>query len=119
MRKKSLKDNGRGFRICNGIILSIIAALMLYPFLYVLFASVSDPNALIRHRGLLLAPKGFNLGAYKLVFKNPNILNGYLNTILYVVLGTTINIMFCQEKISFFENRLCFLPLSRCILVAE
>ncbi len=93
MRKKSLKDNGRGFRICNGIILSIIAALMLYPFLYVLFASVSDPNALIRHRGLLLAPKGFNLGAYKLVFKNPNILNGYLNTILYVVLGTTINII--------------------------
>lgn len=93
MRKKSLKDNGRGFRICNGIFLSVIAALMLYPFLYVLFASVSEPNALIRHRGLLFGPKGFNLGAYKLVFRNPNILNGYLNTILYVVLGTSINII--------------------------
>lgn len=48
---------------------------------------------LIRHRGLLLMPKGFNIGAYKLVFRNPNILKGYANTILYVVVGTSINIV--------------------------
>ena len=93
MRKKSLKDNGRGFRFINGVFLVLVAVIMLYPFLYVLFASLSNPNALIRHRGLLLAPKGFNLGAYKLVLRNPNILTGYMNTILYVCVGTTINIV--------------------------
>lgn len=93
MRKKSLKDNGRGFRFINGVFLALVAVIMLYPFLYVLFASLSNPNALIRHRGLLLAPKGFNLGAYKLVLRNPNILTGYMNTILYVCVGTTINIV--------------------------
>ena len=93
MRKKSLKDNGRGFRFINGVFLVLVAVIMLYPFLYVLFASLSNPNALIRHRGLLLAPKGFNLGAYKLVLRNPNILTGYMNTILYVCVGTAINIV--------------------------
>ena len=92
MKKKSLKDNGRGFRFFNGVLMVLICAIMLYPFLHVLFASVSNPNALIRHRGLLLHPKGFNLGAYKLVLRNPNILTGYMNTITYVVLGTAINI---------------------------
>lgn len=86
-QKKSL------FHTVNGLLLIFIAILMLYPFIYVIFASFSNPNALIRHRGLLLSPKGFNIGAYKLVFRNPNILTGYLNTILYVVLGSTINII--------------------------
>jgi len=93
MRKRKLKDNGRGLRIGNGIFMILVCAIMLYPFLHVLFASVSDPNALIRHRGLLLHPLGFNFGAYKLVFRNPNILSGYLNTIIYVALGTAINIV--------------------------
>ena len=93
MKKKSLKDNGRGFRFVNGMIMVLVCIIMLYPFLHVLFASVSDPNVLMRHRGLLLWPKGFHLGSYELVFKNPNIWSGYLNTILYVVLGTTINII--------------------------
>ena len=92
-KKKTLRDNGRGFRFVNGIIMVLISVIMLYPFLYVLFASVSDSNALMRHRGLLFHPLGFNTGAYKLVFRNPNILSGYLNTIMYVVLGTSINII--------------------------
>ena len=90
--KTTLKNQGWGFRFVNGCIMVIICIIMLYPFVHVLFASVSDPNALMRHRGLLLWPKGFNFGAYKLVFKNPNILTGYANTFLYVALGTTINI---------------------------
>lgn len=91
--KTTLKNGGWGFRLCNGVFMILICAVMIYPFIHVLFASVSDPNMLIRHRGLLLAPKGFNIGAYKLVFRNPNILKGYANTILYVVVGTSINIV--------------------------
>ena len=92
LMKKSLKNNGWGFRLANGIFMVLICVIMLYPFVHVLFASVSSPSALMRHRGLLLWPEGFTLGAYKLVFRNPNIVNGYLNTIMYVVLGTSINL---------------------------
>lgn len=65
----------------------------LYPVLYVVFASVSDPKLLMGHSGLLLKPLGkATLEGYKLAFKNPNVLIGYRNTIFYVVVGTLINL---------------------------
>ena len=91
MKKTSLKNQGWGFRLVNGIFMVLICCIMLYPFLHVVMASVSDPRALMRHRGPLLWPDGFNIGAYGLVFRNPNIVNGYINTIMYVVLGSAIN----------------------------
>lgn len=69
-----------------------LMAVTLYPFLYVLFASLSNPADLIQHRGLLLMPIGFNLESYKLVFENPMISTGYLNTLIYVLVGTVLNL---------------------------
>nr|WP_052339708.1 carbohydrate ABC transporter permease [Gorillibacterium massiliense] len=71
----------------------ILMAVTLYPFLYVLFASLSNPANLIQHRGLLMFPTGFSLESYKLVFRNPMISTGYMNTLIYVVLGTTLNLI--------------------------
>jgi len=65
----------------------------LYPFLYVAFASVSEPYEIVRHQGILLKPLGFSLEAYKLVFENPMILTGYRNTLFYVTVGTSINLL--------------------------
>src|SRR5258707_14701121 len=65
----------------------------LYPLLYIVFASFSDPTLLAEHRGLLAGPLGFSIEAYARVFENPNILTGYRNTIFYVVSGTFINIV--------------------------
>ncbi len=78
-----------------GNILFMIAliAATLYPMLYILFASFSDPTLLAQHRGLLAGPLGFSTEAYARVFENPNILTGYRNTIFYVVSGTFINIV--------------------------
>ncbi|MCI1777270.1 MAG: carbohydrate ABC transporter permease, partial [Paenibacillus lautus] len=42
---------------------------------------------------ILLWPKGFSLDSYRMVFENPNIIRSYLNTIFYVVVGTTLNIL--------------------------
>ena len=50
-------------------------------FLYVIFASFSDPVKLMGNSSLLLKPLGFSLNAYKKVFVNPSIYSGYLNTI--------------------------------------
>jgi len=61
--------------------------------LHVLFASFSNPLQLMMHSGALLWPKGFSLKGYEIVLSNKNILTGYLNTIFYVVAGTSINIL--------------------------
>ena len=71
----------------------VLMVVTLYPFLYVLFASLSDPASMMQKRGLLLAPMGFTLGAYKAVLDNPMILVGYRNTLFYVVAGTSVNMV--------------------------
>ncbi|TBL76658.1 carbohydrate ABC transporter permease [Paenibacillus thalictri] len=75
------------------LILSALALITLYPFIYVLVASVSEPVAVMKHQGLLFWPLGFTLKAYDYVFENPMILKGYQNTLLYVSLGTCINML--------------------------
>lgn len=60
--------------------------------LYVLFASFSEPLRLTEHQGIIWKPLGFTLKGYKMVFRNPNILSGYSNTIFYVAVGTVVNL---------------------------
>ena len=81
------------FDILNAIFLILLSLVTLYPLIYVLFASVSDPAALMRHQGLLLAPLGIHWDAYQLVFENPILLTSYLNTIFYVVAGTALSLV--------------------------
>ncbi|ACT04455.1 binding-protein-dependent transport systems inner membrane component [Paenibacillus sp. JDR-2] len=81
------------FDVANTLLMLILVVITLYPFLYVLFASFSNPADLIQHRGLLLAPAGFSLESYKLVFENPMISIGYLNTLIYVIGGTALNLV--------------------------
>lgn len=89
--KKSL--GVRAFAICNYIILTLLTVVTLYPFMYVVFASFSEPGKLMMYEGLLYRPAGFSVKAYLSVFKNPNLFTGYANTIFYVVTGTTMNIV--------------------------
>lgn len=73
--------------------LAIVAALLwLYPLVYVVSASFSDPNALLNGE-VVLFPKGFNFNAYKYIFQNDQILVGYGNTIFYSVVGTLYNMV--------------------------
>lgn len=72
----------------NVILLGVLAFIMIYPLLHVAFASFSDGYALMAHRGLLLHPLGITLDGYKLVFKEPMLLRGYINTAIVVIGGT-------------------------------
>ncbi len=80
------------FDFGNITFLALLSIAALYPLLYVLFSSLSDPTFVSQNRGLILLPQGTNLEAYRLVFKNPAIGTAYYNTIFYVVVGTTVNI---------------------------
>lgn len=79
--------------VCIYAILLVLVVVTLYPLLYVAFASFSDAGRLITHKGVLLKPLGFNLEAYKNVFKNPGILTGYRNTLFILVAGVSINLL--------------------------
>lgn len=81
------------FEVVNLLILFLVALVTLYPFLYVIFASLSDPVALMSNSSLLFKPIGFSWNAYAKVFQNPSIYSGYMNTIFYVTAGTALNIL--------------------------
>lgn len=86
-------NNEKIFDVFNVIFMFLIMICTLYPLLYVIFASLSDAAQLFRHSGILLKPLGFSLNAYAAALQEPNILNGYKNTVLIVVAGVSINIL--------------------------
>ncbi|MDR9855371.1 carbohydrate ABC transporter permease [Paenibacillus sp. VCA1] len=82
----------RVFNVMIYIILSLVAVIVLYPLLFVLSASFSDPQTVLRGE-MLLWPKGVNLNSYAKIFQNQDILTGYSNTLLYTSIGTLINLV--------------------------
>ncbi len=81
------------FCVINTVIMAIIIVTCLYPVLYVFFASFSDAAQLMNTSGFLIRPAGFSLDAYKSIFSNDVILNGYKNTLFILVVGTSINLI--------------------------
>lgn len=79
------------FTVINTFLLILIALICVYPMLHVLFASVSDPVRLIQHKGILLWPRGFTLGGYRMVLGNPRIASGYQNTLIILAGGLALN----------------------------
>lgn len=75
--------------IINVLLLLTIVA-VLYPLWFVVIASFSNPNAVAGGEVLLL-PKGVTFVGYAKVFANQRIWQGYLNTIIYSVVGTAVN----------------------------
>ena len=92
-----MKDKSRGYRIfsiLNYILLTLIALACLYPFYYVVIASFSNPEELMRHQGILLLPlKEMTLDGYELVFQNKLVLSGFMNTFFILIVGLIVNMI--------------------------
>lgn len=71
-------------------VLLLITAIILYPLYFVLIASFSDPN-LVNSGKVLFWPKGITWDGYERVFSYGRIWRAYLNTVIYLVLGTFIS----------------------------
>ncbi|MEC0242103.1 carbohydrate ABC transporter permease [Paenibacillus dokdonensis] len=80
------------FGIVNTIVLLIILAIVMYPLIFVVSASISNQLAVSSGK-MWLFPKEFTLVGYRKVFQNHDILVGYGNTFLYAVVGTSINLV--------------------------
>ncbi len=84
-------------------VLTLIMIIVLYPLIYVVSCSFSSREALLGGR-VWLYPVGFSLEGYAEVFKNNNVWTGYGNSLLYTVVGTTLNVFFTM---------VCAFPLTR------
>ncbi|MBS4178227.1 carbohydrate ABC transporter permease [Lederbergia citrea] len=73
------------------IFLGILTISVLYPLIYIVSSSLSSPAAVSSGRVWLL-PVDFSLQGYKVVFKNPQIITGYTNSLIYTTFGTIISV---------------------------
>ncbi|NLL71738.1 MAG: carbohydrate ABC transporter permease [Epulopiscium sp.] len=81
------------FDIINTLLMTIIICITLYPLLYVVAISFSS-SEFVQANMVKIIPKGFNFGAYAEVMGNEFFWTAYKNTILYTVVGTSINLVF-------------------------
>ena len=82
----------RIFNFVNISIVTLFFLAVLFPLIYVVSASFSDPNKVIQGQ-VWLWPVGFNLEGYKAVFDNPRVMSGYLNSFIIMVGGTAVNVV--------------------------
>ena len=92
---KLLKNKTTGdivFDIVNYAFLTVIGLISLYPLIFILSASVSDPIK-IWNGEVWLLPKGVSLEGYMRILKDSDLWRGYSNSLGYTVLGTSISLI--------------------------
>lgn len=100
---RNMRTGDKIFEIVNHTLLTLILIVVLYPILYIIAASFSDPQAVISGE-VFIFPVRPTLRGYEAVFKNKKILTGFANSVFYLVFGTALNIVM---------TLLCAYPLSR------
>lgn len=88
--KKSKED--KVFDTILYIFAGILILISLYPMYFIVIASVSDPS-LVSKGEIMFLPKGINLKAYKELAGYAKLWTGYMNTILYVIVGTIVTLV--------------------------
>jgi putative aldouronate transport system permease protein len=83
--------NDKAYYMSINLILGLIGLLVLYPLIFVLSASFSSPAAVSAGK-VFLWPVDLSFEGYAAVFKNKDIISGYINTFIYTGFGTVINL---------------------------
>ena len=82
----------RGYRVfqaVNGLALTGVVVLTLFPFVNIVARSFSGEHY-IRSGQVSLWPRGFNLTTYRHVMSDPMFWTNYRNTVVYTVVATLI-----------------------------
>jgi len=82
----------RTFTILVNTILVVSALLVLYPLVFIVSASFSLPVNVLTGK-VWLWPVDLSLMSYEAVFKNAQILTGYVNSAIYAVVGTFVSVV--------------------------
>lgn len=79
----------RLFYTINYVFLSGIFIIVLYPLIYIVSCSFSNPQAVVAGR-VWLFPIQPTIAGYKTIFENSSVLTGYANTLFYTAAGTVL-----------------------------
>jgi len=82
----------RLFSILNTLFLLAILLAVLYPLVYVVSASFSDPHAVTSGR-VKLFPVDFSTIGYEKIFEHPTIMRGFSNSLFYMLVGSSVNVI--------------------------
>ncbi len=99
------------FDVISTLFLALSVLVVAYPLLYVVSASFSSTNAVMSGKVWLL-PVEPTLVAYQAVFTYQSIMTGYLNSAIYTVCGTAINLLltilcaFCLSSKDFYGRKI-------------
>jgi putative aldouronate transport system permease protein len=80
------------FDAMNYSLLTVIFVIVIYPFVYAVSASFSDPLKVLNGE-VVIWPKGFQLEAYAKVMEYKQIWSGYRNSFLYTIVGVSVNLV--------------------------
>lgn len=86
-----IKDT-KGDRIFDAVVVVLLTLLLLlvaYPMYFVIIASVSDPGTVVRGQ-VVLFPAKMSFAGYQKVIEHEQIWIGYRNTLVYMVIKTSI-----------------------------
>lgn len=93
-KKNKIKDSKTDyvyFAIC-GFVLFLLAVIIIYPLYYIVIASISDPDSVMRG-DVWIYPIKMTLSGYAQLFNRDDVWQGYFNTLVYTILGTAFNIV--------------------------
>ena len=80
------------FKILSYVILTVFALCCLYPFIYILSASVSSKDALDNGK-VVLWPVGFNVSVYQYALSQKQFWLSYCNTFFITIYGTLVSML--------------------------
>src|SRR5690625_918607 len=89
MESHTMSD--KTFNVLNKTFLIIIVGLILYPLVFVVSASISDPTAVSSGK-MWLWPVDITFAGYERIFQSEEIWLGYKNTIIYTLVGTALHL---------------------------
>lgn len=79
--------------IVNIALLAIIMLITVYPIYFIIIASFSDPNDVNMGRTWLIPSTEIFIEGYARVFQDPQVMRGYLNSAIYTMVGTIVNLI--------------------------
>lgn len=74
------------------IVLFLVVIAVLYPLIYIISSSISSPAAVTSGR-VWLWPVDISFEGFRVLFKTPEIMTGYANSIFYTTAGTIISVV--------------------------
>jgi putative aldouronate transport system permease protein len=80
------------FHTITYILLGVLALIILYPVYFIVIASISDPDAVLAGKVVLL-PVGINIDGYMKILERTDVWQGYLYTIIYTLATVVLSLL--------------------------